>query len=137
MTHGRAPDWTSYEGAPRRAGWYDGAVRRSVGVDGNLAGGRGRMARQPVSVELLPAREPAEPEGEEGDHDAGEVVGDVVPAEVEGRDDGDGEVGPEDDVQDLVAQRVLHHQRDEQGDRDVERGEAGHGLHGPLRAVTD
>ena len=90
-----------------------------------------------MSIELLPAREPAEPEGEEGDDDAGEVVGDVVPAEVEGRDDGDGEVGPEHDVEDLVAERVLHHQRDEQGDRDVERGEAGHGLHRPFRAVAD
>src|SRR3546814_9750601 len=48
------------------------------------------------------------------DGDAGDVVGDVVPAEVERGDDGQAEVDPDDPVQDLRAERVLHHQRQQQ-----------------------
>ena len=40
----------------------------------------------------MTARQPAEPEGQQRDSDAGDVVRHVVPTEVEGRDDGDGEV---------------------------------------------
>ena len=48
------------------------------------------------AVELLAAGDAAEVEGDEGDRDAGDVVGDVVPAEVEGGDHGEAEVDPED-----------------------------------------
>src|SRR3546814_7417564 len=48
------------------------------------------------------------------DGDAGDVGGDVVPAEVERGDDGQAEVDPDDPVQDLRAERVLHHQRQQQ-----------------------
>ena len=67
---------------------------------------------------------------------AGDVVGDVVPAEVDGGDDGEAEVDPEDDLEHPAAQRVLHHQRDQQGDRAVQAGEAGDRLHGALDAAV-
>ena len=51
-------------------------------VDRHVAGRRRRVRMSPVLVELLPGRDAAEVEGDERDQGAGDVVGDVVPAEV-------------------------------------------------------
>ena len=78
-------------GAQRSTGTFDVVV---VGCE-----------RQAVLVELLAAGDAADVERHERDHHAGDVVGDVVPAEVEGGDDGEAEVDPEDDWSDRSSGR--------------------------------
>src|SRR3546814_13624111 len=92
--HARPPRTGAQQGStPRRQAGQHARTRRrgarepagSVPLDRDLGGRGRRVRRQAVSVELLPRGETAQVEGEDGDDDSGDVVGDVVPTEVERR----------------------------------------------------
>src|SRR5262245_51382441 len=64
----------------------------------------------------------SEEEADEGDRESGQVVDEVVPAEVDGRDDRPDQEHEHDDGDDPQAV-VAGHQQDQAGDSDVKAGE--------------
>ena len=67
---------------------------------------------------------------------AGEVVEDVVPAEVEGRGGGEGEQGPHADLHRAREPEQMRRQRRGEEDRDVQRGERADALRAAARRVV-
>ena len=83
---------------------------------------------RPCRSNFCPVAIAAEPHREPGDHRAGDVVGDVVPAEVQRRDARSARSRPTSPADPGVPHGVLRDQRQRQDDPDVQRGEAGHAL---------
>ena len=109
----------------RRYGRDESTVAGLRRLHRHVAGGRRGVRMSAVGVELLAGRDAAEVERDERDQRAGDVVGDVVPAEVRRREHREPHVDPQGHPEERGAHRVLRDQRHQQGDRDVQGREAG------------